>query len=55
VHPGVTVDEVTENTSFDLVIDGAVPQTRRPTDDELALIREVIDPRRTRDREVPAS
>jgi acyl CoA:acetate/3-ketoacid CoA transferase beta subunit len=55
VHPGVTVDEVTENTGFDLVIDGTVPQTRIPTDDELALIREVIDPRRTRDREVPGS
>jgi acyl CoA:acetate/3-ketoacid CoA transferase beta subunit len=54
VHPGVTVDEVTANTGFDLVIDGEVPQTRIPADDELALIREVIDPRRTRDREVPA-
>jgi acyl CoA:acetate/3-ketoacid CoA transferase beta subunit len=53
VHPGVTIDEVTENTGFDLVIDGEVAQTRIPADDELTLIREVIDPRRTRDREVP--
>jgi acyl CoA:acetate/3-ketoacid CoA transferase beta subunit len=53
VHPGVTVDEVVANTGFDLAIDGDVEQTRMPTQDELRLIREVIDPHRARYREVP--
>lgn len=54
VHPGVTVDEVQAATGFDLVVDGEVPVTRLPTDAELALIRDVIDPRNLRDKEVPA-
>jgi len=53
VHPGVTVDEVIANTGFGLVIDGDIGQTRWPEADELRLIREVIDPRQARDREVP--
>ena len=53
VHPGVTVDEVIANTGFGLVIDGDAGQTRWPEADELRLIREVIDPRQARDREVP--
>ena len=44
VHPGVTVDEVVAATGFELVVAGDVPETRLPTDEELALIREVIDP-----------
>lgn len=54
VHPGVTVDEVVEATGFELVIDAEVPGTRVPDDEELRLIREVIDPRRLRDEEVAA-
>ena len=53
VHPWVQVDEVVANTGFDLVIDGEIPQTRSPDADELRLIREVLDPRALRDREVP--
>lgn len=52
VHPGVTVEQVREATGFPLEIDGEVPQTRLPTDEELRLIREVLDPRGLRDREV---
>jgi len=52
VHPGVTVDEVVEATGFELVIPDEVPDTRFPTDDELVLIREVIDPQSLRDTEV---
>lgn len=40
VHPGVSVDEVIANTSFELVIPEQVPTTRLPSDDELRLIRE---------------
>ncbi|MGW2182319.1 CoA-transferase subunit beta [Streptomyces sp. NPDC001732] len=51
VHPGVTVDEVRENTGFDIDADSAT-RTRVPNDEELRLIREVIDPRGLRNREV---
>ncbi|MGD6746079.1 CoA-transferase subunit beta [Streptomyces sp. BH106] len=54
VHPGVTVEEVQEATGFALVLPegGEVAPTREPTAEELRLIREVIDPKSTRDREV---
>ena len=52
VHPGVTVDEVVEQTSFELVIEGDVPESRLPTADELRLLREVIDPANFGGREV---
>ncbi len=54
VHPGVAVDQVLENTSFELVTDGDVPETRAPTDEELRLIRERIDPNAIRDKEIRA-
>lgn len=52
VHPGVTVDEIVEATGFELVIPADVPETRSPTDDELRLIRDVIDPKGLRSMEV---
>ncbi len=52
VHPGVTVDSVVEATGFDLVVPDDVPDTRLPTPTELDLIRNVLDPGNTRDREV---
>ncbi|GLZ42880.1 CoA-transferase [Actinokineospora sp. NBRC 105648] len=54
VHPGVTVDEVLAATGFPLTVEGDVPTSRLPTDDELQLIREVLDPDSLRDREVPS-
>ena len=54
VHPGVSVDDVVAATGFELVIDGDVPTTRTPTDEELAVLRGVLDPRSFRDRELPA-
>ena len=51
VHPGVSVEQVIDSTTFELVIDGDVPTTREPTDEELKLIREVIDPKGTRKAE----
>jgi acyl CoA:acetate/3-ketoacid CoA transferase beta subunit len=53
VHPGVTVDEVRDATGFDLQIDTEVPATRLPTMEELVIIREVLDPRGLRFKEVP--
>ncbi|HEX6422144.1 MAG TPA: CoA-transferase, partial [Acidimicrobiales bacterium] len=53
VHPGVTVDEVVAATGFELAVPDDVPESRLPTADELALVREVIDPDGAREREVP--
>lgn len=44
IHPGVTVDQVKENTGFELVIPEEVPKTEPPTENELRLLREEIDP-----------
>jgi acyl CoA:acetate/3-ketoacid CoA transferase beta subunit len=44
VHPGITVDEVTEATGFELALADPVPESRLPSPEELRLIREVIDP-----------
>jgi acyl CoA:acetate/3-ketoacid CoA transferase beta subunit len=54
VHPGVTVEEVQEATGFDLAAPDDVPETRLPTMEELVMIREVLDPKELRHREVPA-
>ena len=43
VHPGVSVDDVVQNTGFELRIPDDVPQTGLPTEEELELMRE-IDP-----------
>ncbi|MGO1057396.1 CoA-transferase subunit beta [Crossiella sp. CA198] len=51
VHPGVTVEEVLEQTGFPLHTTGHI-ETRRPDERELALIRQ-LDPQARRDREVP--
>jgi acyl CoA:acetate/3-ketoacid CoA transferase beta subunit len=53
VHPGVSVDAVLAATGFPLIAED-VPETRLPTDEELRLIRKVLDPKSLRDREVPA-
>jgi len=43
VHPGVTIQQVTENSGFDLIIPKNVPTTELPTYEELELLRK-IDP-----------
>jgi glutaconate CoA-transferase subunit B len=43
LHPGVSVDEVIENTGFDLII-SSDETTPLPTSEELSCIREVLDP-----------
>jgi hypothetical protein len=51
-HPGVTVEEVQEATGFPLALADEVVTTPLPTAPELQLIREVIDPKGLREREV---
>lgn len=52
LHPGVSAAEVAENTSFEVHGLAEAGETRPPTEDELRLIREVIDPKSLRDKEV---
>jgi len=53
LHPGVTPEELQEQTGFDIDVSRATT-TRVPDDEELRLIREVIDPKGLRNREVSA-
>lgn len=55
LHPGVTVEDVMGATGFELVVPDEVPHSRLPAEEELRLIREVIDPEARREREVPNS
>ncbi|MBZ5699294.1 MAG: hypothetical protein LAN18_12200 [Acidobacteriia bacterium] len=45
VHPGVSVEEVVENTGFALRIPKQLPLTQLPSKEELRLLREEIDPK----------
>ncbi|MFE8916347.1 CoA-transferase subunit beta [Streptomyces globisporus] len=54
LHPGVTEEEVRRSTGFEMDMGGAT-ETRTPDEAELRLIREVIDPGRLREREVPVT
>jgi hypothetical protein len=51
VHPGVTVATVQKATGFELLMpEGSVPETAPPTEAQVRLIREVIDPDNMRKR-----
>ena len=52
VHPGVSVDQVRELTGFALTITDEVTVTPEPTEAELALIRERLDPAGLREAEL---
>jgi len=55
VHPGVSVEQVQEASSFEIGLpEGDLPQTREPSPGELMLIREMLDPKKLREREVPS-
>jgi glutaconate CoA-transferase, subunit B len=43
VHPGITIDTVRSATGFDLVIPEAVPETARPSVEELHVLRTRVD------------
>jgi glutaconate CoA-transferase subunit B len=44
VHPGVSVDEVRENCSWDIAVSDDVSETKPPSTRELSLIRDELDP-----------
>jgi acyl CoA:acetate/3-ketoacid CoA transferase beta subunit len=52
LHPGVEPDEVRDNTGFEVAGLGDAKHTRLPSAEELTLIRERIDPKALRDKEV---
>jgi glutaconate CoA-transferase subunit B len=44
VHPGVTVEQVQEQTGFELALAAPVGRTPAPTSEQLRIIRTVLDP-----------
>lgn len=48
LHPGVTLEKVRQQTSFELAVANDLGETRPPTSEELRLIREVLDPHNQR-------
>jgi glutaconate CoA-transferase, subunit B len=45
IHPGVRPDEVVDRTGFDLGKLSAVPVTPQPSNEELSVLRNAVDPR----------
>src|ERR1700712_3855935 len=54
LHPGGAVEDVQAASSLEIHADGEVPTTREPSPGELMLIREMLDPKTLREREVPS-
>ncbi len=46
IHPGIEIEDVIENTGFDLIVPEKVEETLAPTKEDLDLIRNVIDPKK---------
>lgn len=44
LHPGVSVDDVINNTGFELTVPDNTPETEKPTKEHVKLLREKIDP-----------
>jgi glutaconate CoA-transferase subunit B len=44
LHPGVTLDDIKENTGFELLIPGRIEETAPPSQEEIDLLNETIDP-----------
>ena len=53
LHPGVTLEQVRDATSFDLAVEGTPPTSRMPSAEELALLRTHVDTRGTLRRKFP--
>ena len=43
-HPGVSIAQIKENTGWDLKISPSLKETEPPTEDQITLLREKIDP-----------
>ena len=51
LHPGVSVDEVIENTGFDVHVPASIAVTAAPTEEQLAIIRQ-MDPHNLRSKQL---
>jgi glutaconate CoA-transferase subunit A len=43
-HPGVTIDEVRQNTGFEIIVSRSYHETKPPTEQELQTLRRELDP-----------
>ena len=43
IQPGVTKEQIKDNTVFDIIIPDNVPETKPPTEHELKMLREKVD------------
>ena len=46
LHPGVDVDMVLSETGFELIVPDEIGSTEPPTEDELRILRDEVDPLR---------
>jgi glutaconate CoA-transferase subunit B len=44
LHPGVTVEQIKENTEWDIKIANHLKETSLPTVDEINILRKELDP-----------
>lgn len=44
IHPNVTKEQVQENTGFELIWDSKIKESEPPTEEELRILREEVDP-----------
>ena len=44
LHPGVSAEQVVENTGFELEVPSDIPETDKPTEEHVRLLREEVDP-----------
>jgi acyl CoA:acetate/3-ketoacid CoA transferase beta subunit len=44
MHPGVTLEQIKDNSSFDIIVPPSVPISPVPGANDLSILREVIDP-----------
>jgi glutaconate CoA-transferase subunit B len=49
IHPGASIEDIEKNTSFPLIVPKKIPETERPSVEQIQLIREKIDPASMRD------
>lgn len=44
IHPGVDIQEIYDNTGFELIIPDKIKETPKPTEKEIMILREKVDP-----------
>ena len=52
IHPGVNINEIIDNTGFDVIIPDKLETTMTPTELEIQILRTRIDPKGVLRREI---